>query len=233
MNKSLDWLLKMAWRDSRRNRWRLLLFISSIIIGIAALVAINSFGENLQRDIQQEAKSLLGADLQLETTRPPSDSLQFLLDSLGGEQASSTHFISMSYFPRTEDSRLSYIRALEGNYPFYGNIGTEPKSAYADYQKGQKALVDNTMMIQFGLTPGDTIRVGKLKFEIAGSVYATPGQSGISSSIAPVVYIPKRYLPETGLIQKGSRIEYNYYFSLVIKAAISEQLIGIIYLYKC
>ena len=37
-----SWLLRMAWRDSRRNRGRLLLFVSSIILGIAALVAINS-----------------------------------------------------------------------------------------------------------------------------------------------------------------------------------------------
>jgi putative ABC transport system permease protein len=34
------WLLQMAWRDSRRSRSRLFLFISSIILGIAALVAI-------------------------------------------------------------------------------------------------------------------------------------------------------------------------------------------------
>jgi len=45
---NLSWLLNMAWRDSRKNRGRLILFISSIIIGIAALVAINSFSENLK-----------------------------------------------------------------------------------------------------------------------------------------------------------------------------------------
>jgi putative ABC transport system permease protein len=37
------WLFTMAWRDSRRNRSRLL-FMSSVVLGIAALVAINSFG---------------------------------------------------------------------------------------------------------------------------------------------------------------------------------------------
>ena len=36
---NFKWLLLMAWRDSRRNRSRLFLFISSIILGIAALVA--------------------------------------------------------------------------------------------------------------------------------------------------------------------------------------------------
>ena len=47
MNTS--WLFRMAWRDSRRSRQRLLLFMSAIVLGIAALVAINSFGDNLAR----------------------------------------------------------------------------------------------------------------------------------------------------------------------------------------
>ncbi len=47
----VSWLFKMAWRDSRKNRSRLLLFTSSIILGIAALVAVYSFSSNLQRDI--------------------------------------------------------------------------------------------------------------------------------------------------------------------------------------
>jgi len=62
-NINFPWLVKMAWRDSRRNRGRLFLFVSSIILGIAALVAISSFGENLQTDINKEANKLLGADL--------------------------------------------------------------------------------------------------------------------------------------------------------------------------
>ena len=63
--KRLDflWLCKMAWRDSRKKRSRLLLFISSIIFGIAAIVAIYSFRHNLQKDVDEQAAILLGADL--------------------------------------------------------------------------------------------------------------------------------------------------------------------------
>ena len=53
----------MAWRDSRKSRQRLLLFISSIVLGIAALVAINSFSYNLEKSIAGQAKELLVADL--------------------------------------------------------------------------------------------------------------------------------------------------------------------------
>ena len=61
----LRWLFKMAWRDSRSHRRRLLLYMSSIILGTASLVAMRTLGDNMQRAIDDEAKALLGADLDL------------------------------------------------------------------------------------------------------------------------------------------------------------------------
>jgi putative ABC transport system permease protein len=48
---NISWLFNMAWRDSRKNRSRLFLFISAIVFGIAALVAIYSFRYNVQNDV--------------------------------------------------------------------------------------------------------------------------------------------------------------------------------------
>lgn len=211
-HNNINWLIKMAWRDSRRNRMRLLLFISSIVIGIAALVAINSFSENLQKDINMESKTLIGADLLLEENKPIPDSIFQLLDTLNPETSRATNFASMAFFPRTGDTRLSYIRAMEGAYPFYGNIMTEPAGIGKTFHEEKKALVDKTMMIQFDLKPGDSVKVGQVTFEIAGQVNSTPGRAGIASSVAPLVMIPMRYLDETGLVQMGSRVEYQYFY---------------------
>ena len=48
----MKWLLLMAWRDSRRSRRKLLLFSMSIVLGIAAMVAIGSFGKNLEQAVE-------------------------------------------------------------------------------------------------------------------------------------------------------------------------------------
>ena len=206
------WLLLMAWRDSRRNRSRLFLFISSIILGIAALVAIYSFEYNLRNDIDSQAKSLLGADLIIETNKAVKEESLPMLKSLGTERSEERTFASMVYFQKNGGTRLVNVRALSGDFPYYGDIETSPKTASRSFRLGKQALVDKTLMLQYDAKPGDSIKVGELVFEIAGVLNKAPGQTGFNAAVAPIVYIPLSYLEETGLSQKGSRITYNFYY---------------------
>jgi putative ABC transport system permease protein len=213
---NLSWLLKMAWRDSRRNKSRLLLFISSIILGIAALVAIYSLGENMRQEIDRQAASLLGADLEWSSNKAWSADINRLADSLGGQRSEERSFTSMVFFPKSGGSRLVQVRALSGDFPYYGELETEPATAGRRFRREQSALVDQTLLLQFGAQVGDSARVGNLSFIIAGSLLSAPGQTGLSAAVAPIVYIPLQYLPQTGLSQKGSRINYKYFFKFKV-----------------
>lgn len=211
----LAWLVKMAWRDSRRNRSRLFLFVSSIIIGIAALVAIYSFGDNLEKDIDNQAATLIGADLVLHTNRILTDEGEAIVDSirqLSRSVSEEQQFASMVMFQRNGGTRLVQVRALGGDFPYYGELETVPQAAGTAFRQGRQALVDKTLMLQFDAQVGDSIKVGSVSFAIAGILQRAPGQNGISTSVAPAVFIPLADLPATGLNQKGSRINYDYYF---------------------
>lgn len=209
---SFSWLFKMAWRDSRKNRSRLLLFISSIVLGIAALVAVYSFKDNLQRDIDAQAKELTGADLVLDSRKGVSKAMQKVVDSLGNERSQEKTFASMIYFENSGGSRLVQMKALEGKYPYYGSIETSPANAAEHFQEGRTALVDQTLMLQFNTKVGDSVQIGDLKFKILGSLIKAPGQNGIAASVAPIVYLPLKYLEKTNLIKTGSRINNKFYF---------------------
>jgi putative ABC transport system permease protein len=214
------WILKMALRDFRKNLSRLLLFVSSIVVGIAALVAISSFGENLTKDIDSQAQELLGADLVLENNKPIGDQQ---IDSLAIQMASEINFASMVAFPSSGDSRLTQVRALEGNFPFYGKLETIPVDGESDFRNGgKKALVEKTLMAQFNAEVGDSIKVGAVTFQIVGELQKVPGQTGITATVAPAVYIPMAYLQETGLVQYGSRVEYNRYLQFAAGTDVEE-----------
>ncbi len=202
----------MAWRDSRRNRSRLLLFLSSIILGIGALVATFSFGYNLQHDINDQARTLVGADLVIDDNQQPAPQMQHLLDSLGNQRSQERTFASMIYFIKNHGTRLVQVRALDGNYPYYGSLETTPVQAGLSFRSGQNALVDKILMLQYGAAVGDSIKIGGISFVISGILNKAPGRNEISTTAAPPVYIPLRFLAQTGLLKKGSRIGYRYYY---------------------
>lgn len=206
------WLFKMAWRDSRASYRRLTLFMSSIILGIAAVVSIQSFSETLKLNINLQSKSLMGADFLIDGRHEPNERVQGIIDSLGGADAKEINFSSMILFVKNGSTKLVDIIALEGGFPFYGKMDTNPVSAAKSFQHENGALVDATVMLQFDIQPGDSIKIGNITLPILGSLRSAPGNSGFSSSIAPPVFIPYRFVEKTGLIQTGSRLEYQYYF---------------------
>jgi len=214
---NLGWIIKMAIRDSRRDKSRLFLFIASIVLGIAAVVAISSFGDNLKKDVDGQAAALLGADLVIDSRKALSENAQYLVDSLkeiSNASAEERSFASMVVFGKNGESRLVQIRAIQGNFPFYGELTTIPESAEHSFREGKRALVDKTLMLQFNAGIGDEIGIGYEKFIIAGTLEKAPGQTGLASAMAPAVFIPLSYLESTGLLQKGSRINTIFYYQL-------------------
>ncbi len=208
---NFTWLLKMAWRDGKASISRLMLFMASIILGIAAVVSIQLFSENLTDNIKLQSKSLMGADFIIDSRKAPSEKVLKIIDSLGAA-ASEVNFVSMAAFPKNEATKLVKVRALEGNFPFYGSLTTVPENAGENYQQLGGALVDATLLLQYNLNPGDSIKLGKVTFPIIGALKSIPGSTAISSSIAPSVLIPFRFLAQTELLQLGSRSEYQYFF---------------------
>ena len=210
-NAGFNWLLKMAWRDGKASGNRLLLFMASIILGIAALVSIQSFSDNLQNNIVLQSKALMGADYIIDSNHLPNEKVQTIIDSLG-PKGMEVSFASMASFPGKSGTKLSQIRGIEGGFPIYGELETSPASAASDYQELSGALVDATIMIQFGLKVGDSIKIGQLTFPIVGNLNSAPGSTALSSSVAPAIIIPYSKVEATELLQIGSRQEYNYYF---------------------
>jgi len=202
----------MAWRDGKASGKRLLLFMASIILGIAAVVSIQSFSNNLKNNIGLQSKALMGADFLIDSNQPANERVVELMDSLGGYKAREVKFASMAAFPKSLSTKLVQVRAIEGNYPFYGELETEPKISAFDYQDKGGALVDATVMLQFDLKPGDSVKLGTTTFPILGALITAPGSTGIGATAAPPIVVPFRFMEESGLLQRGSRLGYNYYF---------------------
>lgn len=127
--------LRMASREWRHALRRLGVYMASITVGVAALVALHSFRDDVVRSIHAENRSLLGADARLSGNRPAPDSVQVVVDSLvalGADAARVTSLISMALAEESGRTRLVQARGVEPGFPFYGEVATDPPGLWGE-----------------------------------------------------------------------------------------------------
>lgn len=213
----LPFAIALAWRESRGSRRRLALYLGAVSLGVAALVAINSFSANVTASVRAQARTLLGADLKLSARTPFPDSVEAVLDSLGRAGvpvARVTSFGSMVLAPRTGRTRLFEVRGIEGPFPFYGTVGTAPAGLWSALPDARQVLVDRGVLVQLDSRIGDTLAIGDARFTVAGVVTSAPGDVGLRTAVGPRVFIPARFLDETNLLRFGSRVRYRVYLEM-------------------
>ena len=206
-------VLRMAWRESRAGKKRLWLLTGAITAGVAALVAINSFTQNLRTSVAEQARALLGADLSITSRQKFTPRVEALLDSLvapdsaagrpAGRRALQVSFPAMAYVPRTRGVRLVQVRAVEGGYPFYGEITTHPAVGGARFP---------TATARWSTRRSSRRWAGRSETRSPWARRGSRSRHGAQSAgrcrdrhrLRARVYIPGRNLPATGLLRFGS-----------------------------
>lgn len=206
------WTWVMAWRDSRSSRGRLLLFSFSISLGIAALVTLQSLSMFVRRGIALQSKALLGADLVITSRNPLTKEDDEWLSKLGNKTARETSFSTM--LTTTNGTRLVNARAMSGPFPFYGKLESLPESASDAFQRDEGVLLEESLLQQFSLHPGDIVRLGKADFPILGALQKVPGENLAFGALAPRVYLPASAIDRTGLLRGISLARHRIYFQL-------------------
>ncbi len=210
-------LLGLAWRESRTTRRRLLLYMSSISLGVAALVGIDSYAGNINDSVREQSRSLVGGDVTFGSRgkwKASTDSLFTRLGAQGVTVAKVTTFGSMALVPRTATTRMAQVRAVTATYPLYGAVTTNPPDQWSKLSGGMHAIVDPALLIALNAKVGDTLSLGYARFAIIAAATEVPGDPGMASVIGPRVFIPEASIDSTKLLVFGSRAEYDAYARL-------------------
>ncbi|TGK82135.1 FtsX-like permease family protein [Leptospira noumeaensis] len=190
-----------------------LLIVVSITLGVGSVIGIHSYKDNTANAIKREAKSIMGADIALQSPQEITKTAEKLVETSlpnGSETSASIQFLSMISNESGEENSLSFIKAVETNYPFYGEMKTEPESAYHNLKPNQ-VLLDKSLVENLKLKIGDRVRLGDSLLVLAGVVVKEPGAVGSFVGSAPGSIILRDTANSTGLVQRGSRIRYTIY----------------------
>ncbi|HET7024914.1 MAG TPA: FtsX-like permease family protein [Gemmatimonadales bacterium] len=227
--KALRFALTHARREGRAAPRRIILLAATVALGIAALTAINGFTANLRQSIRDQSRALLGADIRLGSrTRfsPVADSLLGVA-AKGGDVARVVSFDAMAYAPTTRATRLVDVEAIGAGWPFYGTVRTDPAEAWSRLTTGHVIIVDPSLLASLGVKVGDSVSIGKAKFEVAGTVVEIPGDVTALSAFAPSVYVPVGDAEATGLLGFGARLSYDAYIKLPVGSDVKAAANGV------
>lgn len=203
--------LNLLRRDWRAGEWRVLLLASVLAVGSLATVGL--FADRVRQALQQQATSLIGADMRITSTRPFSAGYRKIAEERGLQVVASRTFPSM--VASREQVLLSEIQAVEPGYPLRGKIEIDDGNLHDAQGVPASGTVwaDGRLMRRLDLRVGDELSIGAQRFRLAASIVKDVDQSIGFSSIAPRVLMNDGDLAATGLLQEGSRVSYRLMFA--------------------
>ena len=226
----MTFIIRMAMREVRASWRRLLFFFICIAVGVGSIVALRSLIQSVRVALAGEARTLLGADVLVQSNRAWS---QAVLDRLEAEQragrvAVRSETVEIPTMVRPADqsnpaARMVELRAVGPEFPLYGSLMLRDGVYSYAQLAGRGALVRPELLAQFGLRPGDAIQIGTQTFEIRGVITAEPGRRLGAFTLGPRVIIDRADFDTTGLLQFGSRASYQQL--LRVPEAVGEEVV--------
>jgi putative ABC transport system permease protein len=203
--------LNLLRRDWRAGEWRVLLI--ALVLAVGSISTVGLFADRVRLALQQEATSLIGADLRISSTRPLPKEYRDAAQQRGLRVIGSDAFPSM--VAGRNENLLADIMSVEQGYPLRGKIIIDDGAQHVI--KNENSAIpargtlwaDPRLMQRLGLQLGDEVGIGELRLKVAARVVRFVDQSVGFASFAPRVILNAADLPATGLVQEGSRIGYR------------------------
>ena len=208
--------MKFIWRMARReirSSWkRLLFFFLCIGIGVGAIVALRSTIQNVNAAMVSEARNILTADVQIDSSREMNEATLATVRRIAAARgvAAETQTIEAATMLRPADAAregalMVELKGIDAPYPLYGEF------TLANGEQFTHALLDNngvvvaaSLLERLSLKVGDEVKIGNATFQIRGVTAQEPGATG-GFRLGPRVFIVRGAIAATGLTGFGSR----------------------------
>ncbi|MEK6324145.1 MAG: FtsX-like permease family protein [Acidobacteriota bacterium] len=228
----MTFILQMARRELRASWRRLLFFFACIAIGVGAIVAGRSMLQNAGVAIAAEARSLLTADVQVDSSRPWTPETLAAIDriALPFAEARAETIESPTMLrpadPAHEGAMMVELKGIDASFPLVGEFklaNGEPVSYSLIQNNG--AVVSIALLDRLKLQIGDEVKIGNSTFQIRGTIDKEPG-GGSGFRIGPRVFIERTAVEAAGLTGFGSRARRKIFFTTPVDkiAALVRQL---------
>jgi len=177
----LNLIIRYALKDLSRNYKKLSSIIITLFISLFILSAIFTIEDSLKKELTDNAKGLLGGDLEIDYNRNEGN---LELVNQVKEFATISQMIEFSTMVSTIDrkknkSLFTRIKTVDTKYPLYGEVNYEPSGAFDRmHNEPNTLLINESLSKNLNLKIDDKIKVQNQLFTIIGIVKSVPDVSG-------------------------------------------------------
>ena len=213
-NNSLEFnlILKYAFKDLSRNYHKISSIIITLFISLFILSAILTIEDSLKKELNDNAKALLGGDLEIDYNRNQGN---IDLVNQVKEFAIVSQMIEFSTMLSTtgrerNKSLFTRIKTVDEKYPLYGELDYEPIEAYERMQKEPNTiLINESLSKTLNLKINDQVKVQDQNFTVIGIIKSVPDVSGFVA-FGDWALAGKQTLEILKLNGIGSFLNYEY-----------------------
>ncbi|MEO7191019.1 MAG: FtsX-like permease family protein [Vicinamibacterales bacterium] len=207
-------VLRMAWRETRTSWARLGFFFLCVGLGVASIIVLRSVVQDVRITLMREARSLLGADIVVQTQRPWTPELRAQIGSLleavpprNQTEVVDTQTMAASVGATSGGQvKLVELRGVEQAFPFYGTIDLTSGPYSHDLLEDRGAVVQPELLSALDVKLGDRILLAGQPFTVRGVIARDRSQRGGGIAFGPRVYVDLAALRQTSMLAYGSRV---------------------------
>jgi putative ABC transport system permease protein len=204
--------LRLARRELRGGFGGFRVFALCLFLGVAAIASIGSLSRALITGLADDGRTLLGGDIDLRLTHRDATAQQTAWLT---ERGDLSHVAEMRAMLQVADGPLLIeLKAVDGLYPLYGEVGLEPPGDLAAALAPRGGVwglaADQVIFDRLGLRIGDEVGIGEARFRIAAYLRREPDRLARGLSFGPPVLASLDALEATGLLQPGSLLHHHY-----------------------
>ena len=203
---------KYSIRDLTRSYKKISTIIFTLFISLFVLSIIISLEYSLKKELNSNAKILLGGDLEINTRNEKvNDEYLNQLKKLG-DVSSTVEFSTMLADSKKQNAKTFFIRlkAVDDKYPLYGDVESFPKDALNLLQKTPNSIVVNKKIFEtLNLKTNDIVYIKQSPFKVVGYVETVP-DLGRALLFGDFAIVSTNSFLKLNINTLGSFINYEY-----------------------
>ena len=174
-------IFRYALKDLSRNYKKISSIIATLFISLFILSAIFTIEDSLKKELNDNAKALLGGDLEIDYNRNKGN---LELVNKVKDFTTISQMIEFSTMVSTinrekNKSLFTRIKTVDTKYPLYGSVNYEPSGAFDRmHREPNTLLINESLSKNLNVKLNDKIKVQNQLFTIIGIVKSVPDVSG-------------------------------------------------------